>query len=164
MAPVTTEGQISQTAGLAKVIWHECFERLFPATQVELMVTKFQSADAIRQQIQDGAQYFLTYFTGAKDDEPGGYIAVQPQNGKLLLSKMYFLADHRGKGYGKEVLAFVEELARQQHCDGVWLTVNRQNERAIAVYRHTGFTQVGQEQVDKGGGFMAEEYVFEKPV
>lgn len=159
--PVTTDEQITQTASLAGTIWHECFAHILSLEQIDYMVDKFQSKPAMTAQINtEGYEYFLLQVEG----QPVGYISVHAKDDKLLLSKFYMLAAARGKGYGKKTLAFVEELGRQRHCAGVWLTVNRHNQRAIAVYRKTGFEMTREEVKDIGGGYVMDDYIFEKPI
>lgn len=162
---VQSPQQIAQAAALADVIWHECFAKILQPAQIDYMVHNIQSADAMARQIeQEGYRYYLLYFDGAPDEKPGGYIAVREGDGKLMLSKLYFLAEYRGRGYARESIKFVEQLGRDAGCSGVWLTVNRHNERAIAVYRKTGFDVVREEVSDIGGGFVMDDFVFEKPL
>ena len=159
--PVKTEAQIEQAAGLAARIWPECFARILTPQQIAYMVDKFQSAPAMTRQInEEGYEYFLV----CVDEVPGGYVSIRAGDGKLMLSKLYMLDDHRGKGFARQILQFVEEAGRQRKCVGVWLTVNRFNERAIAVYRKTGYELTREEQQDIGGGFMMDDYIFEKPL
>lgn len=163
--PVTSAEQIERTAQLASVVWHECYARILPPVQIDYMVNNMQSTPAITRHIaEENYRYYLLYVGDAPDDEPSGYIAIQRSDKKLLLSKLYILAEFRGRGHAKEALAFVEELGREDGCDGIWLTVNRYNERAIAVYRKTGFTQVRQQETDIGGGFVMDDFIFEKPI
>ncbi|NLW78478.1 MAG: GNAT family N-acetyltransferase [Ruminococcaceae bacterium] len=163
--PVTTDADIAALAALADTIWHECFADLLSLAQIDHMVEKFQSAPALTAAIrQEGYEYFLIYFEGATDDAPGGYIGIHADAGKLLLSKLYLLAQHRGKGYTHTIMNYVEKAARKRSCDAVWLTVNRYNKRAIAVYRKTGFDMVREQVLDIGGGYVMDDFVFEKPL
>lgn len=163
--PVTTAAEIAATATLADTIWHECFADLLAPAQIDYMVAKFQSAQALTAAIQnDGYQYFLLYFDGAPDDAPGGYTGLHAEDGKLLLSKLYLLAEHRGRGHTRAIMDFVADTARQQGCGTVWLTVNRHNARAIAAYQKSGFAAVRQQVVDIGGGYVMDDFVYEKLV
>jgi ribosomal protein S18 acetylase RimI-like enzyme len=47
--------------------------------------------------------------------------------------------DFRGQGVGRELLAAVEEHARQQGCCKVTLEVRSDNHRAMAAYRKAGY-------------------------
>lgn len=47
---------------------------------------------------------------------------------------------YKGKGYGKEMLAFMLEQAKKKGVCELFLDVNTANERAISMYRKYGFT------------------------
>jgi GNAT superfamily N-acetyltransferase len=158
---VTRPEQIREAASLADVIWHECYARILKPPQIDYMVHHLQSEAAMAGQIKnEGYEYFLVACGGAN----AGYIAVQAKGGLLLLSKLYVLADYRGRGIAKAAISFVEEAGRSRRCEGIWLTVNRRNKHAIAVYRKTGYRLAREQQVDIGGGFVMDDFVFEKPL
>lgn len=159
--PVATQEQIELTARLASEIWQDCYARILKPEQIAYMVDNIQSSPAITRQIkEEGYEYFLIY-TG---EDAAGYIGVQAKDDKLLLSKLYLLSAYRGQHLGQQGLEFVEELARQRDCAGVWLTVNRHNERAISIYRKTGYEITREEATDIGGGFVMDDFIFEKPL
>lgn len=59
------------------------------------------------------------------------------------LQTLYVQAPFIGTGLGKRLLQNAEAVARQ-HCDAaLWLTVNAQNQRAIAFYDHLGYRKAG---------------------
>lgn len=159
--PVTTAEQIAETAALARVIWQDCYAHILKPEQIAYMVDNMQSAPAITRQISaDGYEYFLI----CVGEEATGYVGVQAKDGKLLLSKLYLLPQFRGLRLGQQALEFVEALGRQKNCEGVWLTVNRHNERAISIYRKTGYEVTREEATDIGGGFVMDDFIFEKPL
>ncbi len=158
-APVQTEQEIQTLAGLAKTIWNECFVGIISRGQIAYMVEKFQSAGAIAAQIQtDGYAYFLVRGAGG----PMGYMGLQARDGKMLLSKLYFLPECRGTGAAQQALAFAEAYAAENGCGVLWLTVNRHNTRAVAAYQKRGFQTVRTQVADIGGGFVMDDFVMEK--
>ncbi|UJF33910.1 GNAT family N-acetyltransferase [Paenibacillus hexagrammi] len=52
--------------------------------------------------------------------------------------------DHQGKGLGKRLLAFAEELAMQQGYSSIRLDVYTGNPGALAMYVRAGYRQVGE--------------------
>ena len=56
---VKEEREIVQTAQTAEEVWREYYIPLLGEAQVSYMVEKFQSAQAIAQQIADGYTYYL---------------------------------------------------------------------------------------------------------
>jgi len=56
---VTTDQDLVLIEEMAKIIWHEHYTPIIGAEQVAYMLEKFQSAAAMRSQIENGYQYFL---------------------------------------------------------------------------------------------------------
>lgn len=158
---VATEEQIARCAAVASEIWHESYAALLAPEQIDYMVETLQSAPVIARHIQ--AQHYEYYLveSGGQDT---GYVALQPENGRLLLSKCYLKAQARGTGNTDQLFAFVEQRARALGCGVIWLTVNKHNARAIAAYKKRGYATVGQQVVDIGGGFVMDDYVMEKNI
>lgn len=159
MEPALEDGQILLLAKLAKDIWPECYENILSENQIKYMLKNLQSASAIARQIKTGNyQYFLMLLNGAAV----GYLALKEEGGKMLISKLYVLKSCRGQGLGKSGLLFAQNLAQQKNCKSLWLTVNRENAKAIKVYKKAGFSILRTENADIGGGFFMEDFVLEK--
>jgi diamine N-acetyltransferase len=107
---VTMGDQIAIVENLAREIWIEHYTPIIGKDQVQYMLGKFQSKDAISIQITaEGVRYFLI-------EEEGryiGYLGVQSKGEELFLSKFYIRADERGKGFGKKAVQFLEDIARK---------------------------------------------------
>jgi len=155
---------IKTVALLAREIWTEHFTAIIGKGQVDYMLAKFQSEEAIAQQIEN--EGFLYYLLKDEGGEYVGYAGVVPDENKeeLFLSKLYIKCDKRRKGYAKKAMRFVEDLARQMGLDKITLTVNKSNTIAIEAYRKMGFENVGSIVTDIGGGFVMDDYKMEKSV
>ena len=70
----------------------------------------------------------------------------------------------RGRGIGKEALAFVEELCRKLKLRTLRLTVNRHNLRSIAWYERMGSVNAGPIVTDIGGGFVMDDFKMVKQI
>ena len=72
---VESPEQIAAVAALAREIWMQHYIPIIGAAQVEYMLAKFQSAEAIARQIaEEGYEYYLA---------PGaGYLALVPDVAK----------------------------------------------------------------------------------
>jgi len=152
--------QIEAVAGLAEQIWNQHFIPIIGKQQVDYMVEKFQSVPAIKAQLKEGYQYYL--FDCAKGYF--GYTAVLPLGRELFLSKLYIKKSRRGKGYGRQALAFVESLAARLDKSLVSLTVNRNNISTIKVYEKMGYKVSGEVIKDIGNGFVMDDFTMYKPV
>jgi RimJ/RimL family protein N-acetyltransferase len=113
-----------------------------------------------RQIQQDGYRYYQII----KDEQPIGYTAVQIREDAIFLSKLYILKAHRGNGYARKSLEFIESLARENSLRRITLTCNKYNTGTIKAYEKMGFTNTGSIVMDIGGGFVMDDYTLEKPV
>jgi ribosomal protein S18 acetylase RimI-like enzyme len=158
---VRSAPEIAEVARLAREIWTEHYVPIIGPHQVEYMLDRFQSPDAIARQIaDDGMQYFLI----VAGEEPAGYLATQARGDRLFLSKIYVRRSDRGRGLAAASIEFVGEIARRQRCRTIELTVNRHNQLAIRFYERVGFQRSGELVTDIGRGFVMDDYVYELPV
>ncbi len=159
---VLTEDAIRKVEALAFEIWQEHYISIIGLQQVEYMLANFQSALAITQQIQEGYLYYLI----SNEFDYIGYLAVLPKKSdkELFLSKIYIKLNDRGKGYGKQTLYFVKNLAKQNSCKKITLTVNKNNINSILAYEKIGFKKIGSVVKDIGQGFVMDDFLMEKEV
>lgn len=151
--------QLRQIAELAEKIWHECFPGIISEEQIDYMVEKFQSYAAMTVQVKEGGYRYLMV---CDDDDLCGYIAIKPEDGsRLFLSKLYLRSEKRGSGVGRQMLERVFAEAREYGKSSVYLTVNKHNDRAVGVYKKTGFRTVEETCTDIGGGFVMDDFVME---
>lgn len=155
---VSDNNQIEIIEGLASEIWHEYFTPIIGLAQVDYMLDKFQSKQAIAEQIKNG---FL-YFSISSSDETIGYFAVLPKEKELFLSKLYIQAAQRNRGYGRRVIQYIEQLAVKKGFSKISLTVNRYNNATIKAYEKFGFENTGTLVQDIGHGFVMDDYKMEK--
>lgn len=151
--------QIATVAAMALEIWTQHYVPIIGAAQVEYMLAKFQSAEAIGRQIAaEGYEYYLV--------PSAGYLALVPDRtqNRLLLSKIYVKADQRGAGLGRALVAFAEKRAAKLGCAVLWLTVNRNNTGSIAFYERAGFHKTRMVMTDIGGGFEMDDWRMAKEV
>lgn len=160
IASVSTNDDIDCVATLAREIWTEHFTPIIGEQQVKYMLMKFQSADAIKSQIDSGWEYYLAKF----ENEWVGYIGLSPdlRNNRMILSKIYTKSSVRGKGIGKSMLEYVEDKCVSEKFSSIWLTVNRFNDGPISWYKRRGFSVIDEVKKDIGGDFFMDDYIMEK--
>ena len=159
---VSNPGDIAVVERLAHEIWSQHFTPIIGASQVEYMLGKFQSVEAILSQINSGWEYYLTMV----DNEAVGYAGLVPDisNKRLMLSKIYVRKSARGKGVGKSILDYVERKCGLEGIDTLWLTVNRFNNGPISWYERFGFVIVDEVKKDIGSGYFMDDYIMEKSI
>ena len=156
---VITKEQIKVLADTANIVWHDAFKEILTLKQIEYMIEKFQSFQALSQSINENGYKYYLIKTG---DNIAGYTGLHEENGKMFLSKLYILKEYRGKQIASKTFDFIEDLAVKKNLKSVWLTVNRNNKHAIDVYKHKGFVVIREQVADIGNGFVMDDYVFEK--
>lgn len=161
LLPVATSAQVAQVAGMAREVWNEYYVPLIGQAQVDYMVAKFQSAEAMQSQIDSGYEYFCIQKSG----QVVGYAATRHDaaDRRVFISKLYLLAAHRKSGAGRGALALIEARARSLGATHLWLTVNKGN-ASVHAYERLGFRIVEALVADIGSGFVMDDYKMEKPI
>lgn len=154
---VKTGDEIAELASFASDIWHEAFSELLTIEQIEYMLEKFLSPVAIAASMKDGYEYYYLRDNGKNI----GFTAICPKSDNtLFLSKLYLIKEERGKGYLEKTFDFLKGYAKEKGLNSIWLTVNKQNHRAIAGYKKMGMKIIRSEVTDIGSGFVMDDYVF----
>ena len=87
---VSERDALKEIENLAAVTWHEHYGKLLPSGQIDFMLRKFLTVDAMARQMEhDNYSYYLI-----KDDDTSvsiGFMALQESRGALFLSKIYLL-------------------------------------------------------------------------
>lgn len=149
--------ELREIADLAEKIWHECFVEILSVGQIDYMVEKFQSLNAMTEQIENQG---YSYLAVRYDGELCGYIGIKPEtDDRFFLSKLYLSKDKRGIGIASEMLEKVFEEARKLGKKFVYLTVNKNNSHAIEVYKKKGFEIIDSIVTDIGNGYVMDDFV-----
>ena len=158
MFELVPEQEYPALAQLIAQLWHSAYDGLLGVRQVEYMTQKFQSAEAICRQVQE--QNYL-YFYLKKGGKTIGYCGIRAEEDRLFFFFFYLRKEEWGKGNGRRALQTVAEMAKRLGLASVYLTVNKQNARAIRVYERFGFVRTDSEVTDIGGGFVMDDYIYE---
>ncbi|WP_067148092.1 GNAT family N-acetyltransferase [Pseudotamlana agarivorans] len=145
---------------LADTIWREHYIPIVGKPQIDYMLDKFQSAEAIAQQVEND----FHYYTMVWKTQAVGYLAIREEPDTLFLSKIYILKAFRGQNIGKQAIHFVEDMAGKCDRDKIRLTVNINNKNAISAYENMGFKIVRPLVADIGQGFVMDDYEMSKRV
>ncbi len=149
---------IKSLAKLASQIWHEYWTEILTSEQIDYMVEKFQSENAITSQYKNEK---YTYYFITKDNENIGYFGISEKQDYLFLSKLYIMKNFRHKGIGKEVFEKIKEIAKERSYKSIQLTVNKYNKNTITAYDKWGFKTIDSVVTDIGEGFVMDDYIME---
>ena len=161
MIKVSTDEQLKKLAEKANIVWHEFFPCILTEGQIDYMVEKFQSYSAMKNQMEnDGYEYYFI----TTDDKILGYTGIKKEEERLFLSKLYLLKENRGKGYASKAFDFLINYCKENDLKSIYLTVNKQNEHTIAVYKKKGFEVVDTQVADIGNGYVMDDYIMEMEI
>ena len=148
-------------ASLAGVIWRAHYPGIISTGQMDYMLAKMYSLEALRDELRRGAIRYERLLVG---DEFAGFASHGPtEHGKLFkLHKLYLHPAWHGRGLGSLLLRHCEGEVCKLGAERLMLTVNKGNSKAIAAYRRNGFAITDSVVVDIGGGFFMDDYVMEK--
>lgn len=158
---ISKKEQIEKVAQIADETWHEHYNDILDADQIDYMVEKFQSIKAIvGQMVNEDYSYILLH----TDGEDIGYVAIREEkmNKELFLSKIYILKKYRGKGFATQTFQYLEDFCKGKGYTKIWLTVNKYNLNSIKTYEKKGFKKIRTQVVEIGEGYVMDDYVMEK--
>lgn len=151
----TRPEDVARMSAMATEIVREHFDPLIGKAQNDYMLSRFQTPEAISQQLAQGYRYFFVR-QGAADL---GFVAFYPRESYMYLSKFYLYKQARGQGYAHAMLAHVIAAAREEGLGEIRLNVNRFNS-ACRAYEKLGFRVLREEKNDIGSGFIMDDYVY----
>jgi len=160
---IANDEQLRQLAVLSSEIWHECFPGIISEGQIDYMVKRFQSYDAMKRQLADeGYRYYYI----SDDNGIAGYtgFVLHPEEDYMFLSKLYLRADRRGRGLASKTIDQLRDICRENALHRIRLTVNINNRQAINVYKHKGFIVAYDQKADIGNGYYMDDHVMELTV
>lgn len=158
ISPATTKSQIALVSKLAFEIWTQHYYDIVGKPQIDYMLNKYQTAEAIAKQIEEEKyEYYLLY----DGKTPVGYFSFQYRGDALFLSKIYVRKTERGRGFAREALDFMIGMARNKKKKMIALTVNKGNLETIKIYEQLGFRNAGPLVTDIGSGFVMDDYALE---
>ncbi|MCY3022525.1 MAG: GNAT family N-acetyltransferase [Planctomycetota bacterium] len=152
-----TASDIPAIQALARKIWYACYTEMISLEQIEYMLKRMYSTEAIEKELAAGVFWELASYRG----ETVGYVSCEfdKQTREVTLHKMYLLRELQGKGFGQQLLEQVKRRARELEAETITLRVNRHNEKAIKAYQRAGFAIARTNVADIGGGFVMDDYI-----
>lgn len=163
--PVATEKQIVEIEEAANHVWHNYYRDIFSPQQIDYMLKKYHSKDALKQQMSEGYIYFMLI----SDGNFAGYMCYKLYHDYAFISRLYIKAEYRRQGLARKTLEKMENvfLNKENGFDYIKklkLHVERNNHFAINVYERLGFSKTKAIDTDIGNGFVCQEYVMERKI
>lgn len=152
--------QIQAIEQLAREILPEHYGDYLPMEHVLFFIEKYQTEQAIADQIRGGFEYYIL----SEHMQNIGYIGIQQHDKILLLSKLYVLNRFRGKSFGARAMEFIDSRASVLNVSEIELLVHSLNEKAIEFYKANGFAIAENIMKEYENGFTMKEYRMTKRV
>lgn len=155
---------------LAGRVWNAHYRSIIAQAQIDFMLPRSYSAEALAAQMQNGQRFLLAEI----GDEMIGFLSVSELRsisneilrGKaevkdgFFMHKFYIAPECQGKGLGKQM--FAELLRRMPEIKRIRLQVHRRNVNSWNFYLKQGFVIEQEADFDIGEGFQMNDYVMEK--
>ena len=153
--------EVEDIGALARRIWQHAYIEIIPQPQIDYMLAQRYSPQRLASELKvDGIWWDKVTVDGQIAAFASAQLTDEP--GEMKLDKLYVDPDYQRMGLGGRLIEHVTARARVEGCMTLILAVNKQNERAIAVYRKNGFEVRSATIVDIGGGFFMDDFIMAK--
>jgi RimJ/RimL family protein N-acetyltransferase len=158
----TSDAALDDIAAMAKIIWQHHYIDIIGEAQVQYMLNKFYSHDALIKQVNEGQVFNFIM----SHDQAVGFIAYTLQADQIcFINKYYILPEYQGKSVGSKSLNLLEITINKDSKSSFncfKLTVNRQNFKSINFYFKNGFTIESVADFDIGNGYVMNDFIMKK--
>jgi len=154
------ESDIQFIQNLARDIWQITYAQILSTEQIEYMLDMMYNKESILKNLHDGEIWEVFSI----EDIPVGYLHYKIEGERVFLSKIYLSQDPKYKGSGKLMMNHVFEYATSENKKYVYLTVNKNNAKAIHFYEKNNFINLESKVTDIGKGYVMDDYIFQKEV
>ena len=146
---------------LARLIWKEAYSAILSDDQIKYMLELMYSGKVITRELFSGVVWDII----VDNNNTCGFLSYAfGEDNSVKLSKSYIEKEARGKSVAAESINRVLRYAEDNGKKSVFLTVNKNNKRAIRAYEKNGFTITDSVITDIGNGFVMDDYIMECPV
>ncbi len=162
MISIATIKDLPIIQSLAKQTWPETYGEILSAAQVEYMLEKFYSINALEQNLKSG--HILLLYRAHNEYEGFAGFEINDEFPKTAhLHKLYVLPKMQGKFIGHQLLNDVMMRCKNADCKTLSLNVNRFN-KAKTFYEKFGFRNIKNVDIEIGNGYLMEDFILEKVI
>ncbi len=153
---VTTD-KLNIVQELAKRIWQAHYPDIISQAQIDYMLHKMYSTDALQAQLDSGHQFYLI----ENENKMAGFFSVgKNQSNEVSIYKLYIENTDQRTGIGTAAMNYI--FSKFGNGFSYRLTVNRQNFKAINFYFKNGFRIEKVADFEIGQGFVMNDFVMVK--
>ncbi|WP_269223035.1 GNAT family N-acetyltransferase [Flavobacterium sp. IMCC34518] len=147
---------------IAHQTWPVAYGEILSKVQLDYMLDAFYNEEALKDSVANKGHHFILAKEGEETLGFASYEHHYNQKQQTKIHKIYILPQTQGKGIGKSLIDFVENIAKENDSIALSLNVNRFN-KALVFYKKIGFNIVDEVDIKLEHGYLMEDYVMEKP-
>lgn len=148
---------------IAHETWPIAYGEILAKAQLDYMLGAFYNDEAIKDSVVNNGHHFILAKEGEQTLGFASYEHNYNQKPQTKIHKIYVLPQTQGKGIGKILIDFIENVAKENHSIALSLNVNRFN-KALYFYQKLGFEIVDEIDIELDHGYLMEDFVMEKPI
>lgn len=146
---------------IAHQTWPIAYGEILSRAQLDYMLEAFYNEDALKDSVLNKGHRFVLAKEGEETLGFASYEHNYNQKQQTKIHKIYILPQTQGKGIGKILIDFIENIAKENNAIELSLNVNRFN-KALSFYQKLGFEVVEEVNIELDYGYLMEDYVMEK--
>ena len=135
---------------------YDTYTEIVPHGQIEYMLSERYALPVLRQKLSQG-DFIQLALRG--DALKGFSHAIAGEGDTCWLDKLYVDPASQRQGIGQALLFGVKDWSRAMDLTNISLRVNRKNEKAIGAYQKYGFSILGQDIKQIGGGYVMDDFI-----
>lgn len=149
-------GELPIVQQLAEEIWPHAFDGVIQRHQIEIMLGDIYAPEALENDMTGLGHVF---WIARHEHQDSGFVSAFKAGDTTWIKKLYILPGKQGRGLGRALMDTA--AAHFAPSRALSLNVNNGNSRAIAFYKHAGFT-VEKEVPVRMGPFDFTDFVMTK--
>jgi ribosomal protein S18 acetylase RimI-like enzyme len=148
---------------IAHQTWPIAYGEILSKAQLDYMLDAFYNEEELKDSVANKGHYFILAKEGEETLGFASYEDHYNQKQQTKIHKIYILPETQGKGIGKKLIDYVENVAKENDSTALLLNVNRFN-KALHFYQKLGFEIVEEVNIELDHGYLMEDFVMEKKI
>lgn len=147
---------------IATVAYHDTYVPILGQEQVDFMLDKTYSLNALQEQLDQGHMFIIAL----EQEQKVGFASftlMEANKRACKLHKLYLLPEKKGSGLGKFLVNEVILTAKKLGSKSLLLNVNRFN-KAIGFYEKMGFSVKEKVDIPIGERYYMNDFIMERDI
>lgn len=143
-------GKVHSTA------WKDAYKDIFSPEYINNNTSENRKQECVEFIANNNNKYYFIL----SQNIPLGIIKISIKQINLCeIESIYFLNEHRGNGYGTQVIDFIKKIYRDYK---VILWVLEKNDKAIRFYKNNGFIWSGKKRIiNRGYDYYQVQFIYD---